>query len=303
MNKKLLSVAVAAAMVTPVAAMADTTLYGDVNNMIVHTDDGATDTWDIEDNSSKLGVKVSEDLGNGMTAIAQIELSVETADDALDSTDGDSEDRLGFVGLTGGFGTFIMGRISSPYQASVNKTDIMFHGGGELDQDGQDRYGEIMSYVTPNFGGFSATIAAIVSNNSLTAPTWEDGIDAEVITLDYNNGPLSVGLGITNYEGTVNENYWGIAASYNFGNFTIIGEYQDGEDVGSDQMWGLAFKAGFGNNTVYGQYNEEDSSNDDYFGIGLSHAFSKRTNAYVEYATLDTGTDTNTFTIGLKHEF
>jgi predicted porin len=102
MNKKLLTLAVAAAMVAPGAAMAEAVLYGklnvsldyaDVTNVVLPTfsivDGTLVQTslgadfkgWGMSGNgylpgvnrASRIGVKGSEDLGNGLKAIYQVE--------------------------------------------------------------------------------------------------------------------------------------------------------------------------------------------------------------------------------------
>ncbi|MES9963789.1 MAG: porin [Candidatus Sedimenticola sp. 20ELBAFRAG] len=306
MNKKLLSVAIAAAMVAPVAAMADTTLYGKVDNFLISEDTASSDTWGINNNSSRLGVKVSEDLGNGITAIAQIEMLIDTSEEALSTTSAATGNRLGFVGLTGGFGTFIMGRVGSPYQSSVNKTDIMNVVGTDYDLDNRDRYGETMAYVSPNMSGFSATVAMVSSQTSLSVD--DDINDALILALDYNNGPLSVGFAMRDGDaaaaGDDGLNEWGLGLKYNFGNFAVMAEYQDDKDTA--EAWGLAASATFGNNVAMIQYGEAEADSgakmDEQWGLGLTHNMSKRTKAYVEYSDEDIS-DTQKFVIGLSHSF
>ena len=81
MNKKLITLAIAAAF-APAVAMADATVYGKVH-MSVDSNSGYTTTattkqngTEIVSNSSRLGVKGSEDLGGGLTALYQLETTV-----------------------------------------------------------------------------------------------------------------------------------------------------------------------------------------------------------------------------------
>ncbi|MES9963788.1 MAG: porin [Candidatus Sedimenticola sp. 20ELBAFRAG] len=308
MNKKLLSVAIAAAMVSPVAAMADTTLYGKVDNYLQSSDTASSDDWGINNNSSRLGVKVSEDLGNGITAIAQIEMLIDTSEEALSTTSAATGNRLGFVGLTGGFGTFVMGRLGSPFASSVNKADIMNVLGSDwaTDAAGRDRYGETMAYVSPNMSGFSATVAMVSSQTSLSVD--DDINDALILALDYNSGPLSVGFALRDGDmsaaGDDGLNEWGLGLSYDFGNFAVMAEYEDNKDTA--EAWGLAATASFGNNTVLAQYGESESDAGadiaEVFALGFHHSLSKRTFAYAEYSDEDVS-DTQTFVVGLSHSF
>ena len=105
-----------------------------------------TEGWTTEDNArGRFGIKASEDLGGGLTAIAKYEWKADTTDnksggniasvDIAESIigsdlngDGDSTDivtvnvtsdasltsRESYVGLKGGFGTIMLGNLKSP---------------------------------------------------------------------------------------------------------------------------------------------------------------------------------------------
>ena len=316
MNKKLISVAVAAAFAAPMAASADTTLYGKVNNSLVYNDasisaweeDGvgaerstfstSGDNWDVEDYASRIGVKGSEDLGNGMKAIYQIELQMETADGGSTSRPPDGfGTRLGFVGLTGGFGTFAIGRQWTPYYGSVDKTDIFPM---DLTNDaymGATRTGNAVAYVSPNMSGFTVSGALVMTDDLIADDDADlgykqsDDLDAFNLSADYNNGPISVGASYFSNE-NANTDQWGIAGSYSFGMFKVIGQYEDGDvslasaasgalsglgildsdtldaidelyvdglPKGDGSAWAIAGQATFGNNVIGLKYGERDA--------------------------------------------
>ncbi len=76
MKKSLLTIAVAATMVAPAIAMADATLYGNVHVSINAADNDiptAQNKLDMTSNTSAIGVKGSEDLGDGMKALYKVE--------------------------------------------------------------------------------------------------------------------------------------------------------------------------------------------------------------------------------------
>ena len=64
----------------------------------------------VNSNSSRLGVRGTEALGGGLSAIFQIESSIQA-----DSTGGTLAGRETFVGLQGAWGTFKMGYFLAPY--------------------------------------------------------------------------------------------------------------------------------------------------------------------------------------------
>ena len=124
MNKKLVAVAVAGMLAAPLAAQAQTanvTLYGRLNldaevinvKQDVVGGGGKQNVFRVMSNSSRLGVRGSEALGGGLSAVFQIESAVgATAGGGLGSTLGTRET---FVGLQGGWGTVKMGYFLTPY--------------------------------------------------------------------------------------------------------------------------------------------------------------------------------------------
>jgi len=302
MNKKLLAVAIAASFVAP-AVMADTTVYGLIDTALVNTDtQGGSSVWDVENGNgtSRFGVKGTEDLGNGMKAIFQLEWAATTVDGGPNAGTG-LDNRLSIVGLTGGFGTVAMGRQWTPYYFAVNKTNIFNIAGTNNASQAMSRTGNAVAYVTPNFSGFSAALAFVVDG----ADAGDDGADAMNLALKYDNGPLSVGFGYHDYDAG-NLTQMGLGAKYKMDMFAVMGQIEKKEVSGAADVdsWNLAAEAYFGNNTLKVAYGEKDV-NMDQFSIGLQHNFSKSTRAYVEYSTADNGAaaDVDKFGIGLRHDF
>lgn len=330
--KKLLTIAIAAAVAAPMVASAETTLYGRVDTALINTDSDTVsgDVWDVTTNSSRIGLKGDEDLGNGLKAIFQYEFAANTSEGGSYTGGAASlNNRLGYVGLTGGFGTVAIGRQWTPYYGSVDKTDIMNLnpstggiGGTSVDAGSNSYYlglartGNALAYVSPDFNGFSAKVAMIMNDSRTTAAADpSDGLDAYNISLDYNNGPLSVGFSYLDFDNAIAAgDRWGLAGKYNFGNFAIIAQYEDLDDApnttntGGDS-YGLAGQAFFGNNTVYAVYGEKDldASATDLatWGIGVQHNFSKATRIYADYIQEEksASVDASTFGIGLRHDF
>ncbi len=312
--KKLLSIAIAAAVAAPMAVSADTTLYGLVDNSIRNVDNGTYDAWDISSGNntgSRIGVKGDEDLGNGLKAIFTVEWGIDTADaGAVGAT------RQAFVGLNGGFGTVAVGHQYSPYYKTVGSvTNNANLPGTRAWSNGTVRLGSSIAYISPNFNGFEVWAGA-VADNSVTNATYTSA-DATELGLKYANGPLTAGIAMTAYDdntaATGSGDVWGLVGKYNFGNFMVGAMYEDvdnttGTTDGGDS-WGLIAEAYFGNNTVIFQYGELDAntvgSDIDEFNIELQHNFSKRTAAYVGYNEQDneTAVDTSQFGIGLRHSF
>jgi predicted porin len=217
MNKKLVAVAVAGMLAAPLAAQAQTanvTLYGRLNlDMEVinvkqdttqnpgntGTDGNATkqNIFRVVSNSSRLGVRGSEALGGGLSAIFQIESAVSAANGGgLGSTLGTRET---FVGLQGGWGTVKIGYFLTPYDdihpifgnvptlaTSILGTQALWSNtgwagnyqyGGAFD----DRAANSIRYDSPNIAGFTGSVQ----------------IGTATAGGDPTNGPQAITTGIT----------------------------------------------------------------------------------------------------------
>lgn len=173
MQKKLLTIAVAAALAAPVAAMADVTVYG-VMHYSYDWVDGAQSLGnankDVSEDAtgvsreSRIGFKGAEDLGGGLKGVWQIEGKVDSsANDKLAF-------RNTFVGLAGGFGTILAGRHDTPYKLSTGKLDPFADRAGDYNMVigsfngavvSDERAPQTIAYVTPNWSGFSGAIAYV----------------------------------------------------------------------------------------------------------------------------------------------
>ncbi len=133
MKKTIIATAVSAALMAPVAAQADVTVYGRIHQGIklVNPEMGDSKT-DFVGIGSRFGIKASSDVGNGMTVSAQYEFQVDSdvaKTKATDNRDGNAikQTRLAKVGVSGGFGSVDLGQQWSAYYNSVGVAmDPMF---------------------------------------------------------------------------------------------------------------------------------------------------------------------------------
>jgi len=330
MNKKLITMAVAAAMLAPLAAVAETTLYGSVRPSVDSWDDGSGDSsvMDVRDNYSRIGVKGSEDLGSGLKAIFQFEWGLAAGDDKPNqgyeggSYGGGLANRIAQVGLNGGWGTGVLGRMTTPYKNSVDKGDIF---NSARDQSAAyvsdvagSRIGNALAYVSPDFNGFSGRLMLVMDDdNEHTPHGTEDGVDIWNVSADYNNGPLSAGLSYAKAQNDdENSDIWGIAGRYNWDMFALIGVYEDGDirnaaGTGTDshKEWTIAGEGYFGNNTIRARYGDRSGDDDGTgWGLGYQYNFSTRTRVWAEYHSGDedlntTVDDTTVISLGMRHDF
>lgn len=132
--KNSLSLLVAMASLTPVAAMADVTLYGKANVSLEWVEQGDESHTALESNASRIGFKGSEKINDSLEAIYQLEYEAHFDDGS--TTFGH---RNLFVGVKGGFGQLIGGRFDTPLKMAQNKVDVF-----------NDLRGDIRNFITPN---------------------------------------------------------------------------------------------------------------------------------------------------------
>lgn len=161
MKKKLIAFAVAATL-APAAAMADATVYGRVHASLDSVSGIAAEknNLSVNDNSSRFGVKGSESLDGGLKALYQIESGVSANGTAGNAFSGV---RDSYIGLTGGFGTFLTGRLPAANQYVYDSNlfadqmgDAANFTGGSLANVG--RANSALHYVSPNMSGASVAL-------------------------------------------------------------------------------------------------------------------------------------------------
>ena len=104
MNKTLIAAAVSAALMAPVAAQADVTVYGRVHQGIQIVNPAMGDsTTDFVGIGSRFGIKASSDLGNGLSASARYEFGVISDQDKNKDKVSIDKTRIATVGLSGPF--------------------------------------------------------------------------------------------------------------------------------------------------------------------------------------------------------
>lgn len=273
MQKKLIALAVAGLVSAPVFAQSNVTVYGVVDLTMErveatnHTINGGAvalpqDSYSAtrqSANSSYIGFKGVEDLGNGLKAVFQLETQF-WPDKASDQTTRIG-DRDSYIGLTGGFGTVLMGTLTHPIRAMGAKTDFTpggtglgFTGAifGELNgvrTAPDQRANNIVAYVSPSYSGLTVTGAFIAGENRNQNNEWNGtsaGYSAKEknqyqVAVQYENGPIYLGVAyhdakdftdhITNSTGSKDFRDVRVAGMYNFGQGTTISALWDRQGV------------------------------------------------------------------------
>ena len=235
MQKKLIALAVAGLMAAPAFAQSNVTVYGRVdygfmsrngNSGDVDGVNGKTELAPGIQGGSRVGFKGAEDLGNGLKALFELEFgSIKN-----DSTTGLTGNRHAYVGLTGGFGTVVGGRLDGVRYGVYGKYDPFGNGTvGNITQitPQVDRADNAIAYISPDFAGFGLVLAYSTDvagvegshcSHATSTTTTDSGGDTtttagtavgrnatdtcgnagdnrlQTAMLTYNNGPISAAL-------------------------------------------------------------------------------------------------------------
>lgn len=334
MNNKLLALAVGSALgLAPVVApQAKVTVYGHAQVEISNQDVNGSDTNKVTDEArGRLGVKASEKLGNGMTAIAKFEWKIDTTQGGAATGQRES-----FVGVKGNFGTIELGNLKSAYKYSggvgydafvATTLEARNNGGMSGSTLGSKAFGHngflanSIGYKSANFNGLSfwGTYSPD-ENGSLT------GADGNYsFGLNYRNGPFEVGVaGVSNdaitnvgvdsngdpIENSASGEGIKVYGKYKFGNHTFLGQFETLEPNGSPdvEVWFGGYQMKMGNNTLVFQTGNTDFGSNtadvDYYTIGAIHNLSKKTRLFGGYRNTEQGSsETEVLSIGLRMIF
>jgi predicted porin len=323
MERILFTLAVATALATAMtAARAETTLYGNLNESINSYDtDAGGDDVNLKSNTSAIGIKGSEDLGSGLSAIYQAEFQFDPADASGFSG------RDQWVGLTTNkLGKVRFGTISHTYKSHGAMIDPLYRtslegrafglqsklhsGKGE---NGQGRMTRQIRYDSPSWAGFDFTLDYSLDDDANDAS--DDNTYAA--GAKYKNGGILVFADYITSDAGGDDNAWAVGGSWTFGNFGLYGQYEgdggliaqqgvynpdtaaadwngDGQNTwfaGASYTWGNTLFFG-----GYGQADDADTGGSIPNGIdtgytswtlAVDHHLSKRTDVYAGYNRLD----------------
>ncbi|MGO9445944.1 MAG: porin [Thiobacillaceae bacterium] len=342
MQKKLITLALASAFAVPAfAATSNVDIYGQFDVSYSYVDGinsnpaptgVSTSANRVDSNVSRIGLKGSEDLGDGLAAIWQWEQGINLdagAESSGKTAFGTQRDT--FVGLKGGFGTVLGGTHNTPYKDGTGSLDPFADEAGDYNAiigtfEGYNtsdlRLGNVLAYVTPTFSGLTAAVA--------TSFLKETGMDnhgntpsAYTGTVMYANGPLfaDVGYEQANDVGTtiglsdVTIKSWKVGAGYTLDALTVNALYDHIELDNRLPGGGSVDRGAWGLNGVYnigniglklGFYDAMDVSGNNVNGSntgaklyegGVDYNLSKRTKLYAVYAR--TANDANaTYCVG-----
>lgn len=344
MQKKLIALAVAGLASTAAFAQTNVTIYGIADMAGLYTTSQAANTknqWNINSgvlSTSRLGFKGVEDLGNGLKALFTLEYGL-AVDANTGIGTGTATARQQFVGLTGGFGTVVAGRLqttgldfavassalgSSPALGAFNVVGTgssIATAAAKSVVNGGARADNAVAYISPSFGGVTlAYNHARLSEAALTTNTSD--AYANLVSASYAGGPVTAGLvyGKISLPGTPasdDNTEWGVRAGYDFGVAKLQAAYQTSKDKaignGKDKKYVVSVSAPIGAKVgVIAEYaalsQDKTVGADDQkaWTLASTYSLSKRTTAYAGVVQLNPEGGSNnvtTYAAGLRHSF
>ena len=328
MKRSLFMAAAATVATTSVMAQSNITIYGRLNASVerqktestVFVGEGTPETvsssiWALQNSSSRIGFKGSEDLGGGLKAGFQIEhgFNVDTGAQSQSAFWA----RQSELYLSGGFGTVRLGNFTSEaYYATADYVSMHNHDTGT---SADALYAYIgrntnkIAYRAPEFvKGLS--LEGAMSLKESEAPGTFHTYD---IAANYDAGPLHLGFG---FEKADDAKQFAIRALYEMGAFTFGGYIQRdtdvfGADTGSRTNLRLSGMYTMGPSEFHlnvgraGKIGNIPDSEANQVTVAYNYNLSKRTKVYAFYTALSgDGREIysslkNSLALGVRHNF
>lgn len=314
MKKSLLALAALTAFAGAASAQSSVTLYGRVDLSVVKGI--GSDAKNIANGSgSRLGLRGTEDLGGGLSALFNIEHRF-NADTGAESTGGVRFwNGRSLVGLQGGFGQVVFGR---EYTTAFLGTQLIADPWGwdtVAAQNGITGLGGIAkvrndSSVTYKISAAGFSFGAQIAEATDTINTFAS--KPVNFNVGYGAGPLTAAFG---YEKTgreaagESEKMWSAMVSYNLGFMKPGFYYGKGTALSGADHKGMMFTAtapiGAGEfRASYGTLKANDTSVSKRLAMGYHYSMSKRTTLYVDFANdSEAATSKSGYDVGIKHNF
>ena len=271
-------------------ALAEGTLYGSVRSGIIIQDDGDSDArWDLGSVDggdlgsgdrlwSRIGVRASHELDNGMMAGLHIEKRLDNF-----------RTRHQNVWLGGDMGRITLGQQGSPYHSAVGWDGTNFTGGNfALAPGGSRKQG--VSFAS-NLGGPFDFKALLVDGAPADGAGYGDGVDGFELSGSLSAGGVNLNVGYADNDtasfmgatvggslggigwevgfetmnpdmsGAEDTNLAGLFVDYSLGAGAVYFYYEGESGAGDDKAWVAGYSHGLGSGVkVIGEHRDVDSS-------------------------------------------
>jgi predicted porin len=251
-----------------------------------------TSMWQEPTNNVAIGVQ--EKLGNGLTARATVETSLQG--NTIDAGSTRIGDRQATIGLASSIGSIDLGRNVHSQFLAIATNDAF-----------STIYGSVAGDVH-NLRGLRFGDATFVSLNAMPGVNvnWErsqtPGLEATAMGVNGSVGPVNAA--IARYE-QGNETSTVVGANGKMGNTTLYYSHSDNKGLVNTKGDLVGARQQIGQYAVKGSYGKTSTSVKAY-SVGVDYALSKRTEVGVAYRNVDlvaTANDIKQIGVGLTHRF
>jgi predicted porin len=341
MQRKILAAALFATAF-PIAAFAQSNvqMYGVMDAALSREETGTPgqdSTWKVNSgnqSSSRIGFRGTEDLGDGLKAMFNIEAGV-----AIDTGAADSNlfQRRAVVGLENNFGLLTIGREYSPIAMVAAMSDVFGQGfyGSNLSAFGSQganrltrRLDNSVNLKTSAWNGLRGYLAYSAGEKT-TDPSGD--LIGGALEYNYGNLGLSAGYHTIKRLAVEKDKEMAFGAAFKFDALELKGNYLSADNAGPNNKFkqynvGAAYTIDANKFFFNFQQNKSDSgAKGKAYAVAYSYSLSKRTNLYASYATMDNnnlgvfalnssstnvtpaatalGADPKALSLGLRHTF
>ncbi|GAA0397807.1 hypothetical protein GCM10009133_03520 [Cocleimonas flava] len=316
----MIKTAIAGAIVaaTTATTIADTTLYGRMRAGLVCTDDGSNTDCGLENRSSRFGIKVNQEISDGLTAFGKYEFGVNLDEGAL--SNGEDTNRLAYVGVKGGFGEVSIGTRWSPlYSYVMSPVDPFQLLGGTSGNNVWDlagggyRKGDSINYKN-KFGTTGMHLMVVMDDDDADyggadANGDTDAIDEVQIGAGTKAGPVNLGFAYRDV--TDQGSQIGIHAGGKFGMANLGVSLLNTDPENGDDVLSVATLAGFGlggGKSVNVSIQTTDEDNEPLIvSAEYAHKLSKNYQWFAAVQNADDGDDSTDdvlkYGVGMRLEF
>lgn len=317
MQKKIIALAIAAAISTP--AFADVSMYGILDAAVANISNTGKQSDIIAlsgaMSASRIGLKASEDLGDGLTALAVMEYKIDGETSTGTSLANNARQQM--LALAGGFGTVATGYLQTaawdfagkydPVSGSAaSPYDNIARGDGFLigATAAASRASRALAYISPNIGGLTVAVnyaTALADGTGNLAVADPGGIStkatAGLVSATYADGPLSasaVYASTNTTPATSNASEYALGGSYDLGAAKLSAIYQtqttNAATSKTNKVYSVSAVVPFGNDAVAVSYAASQmdtaSTNSTGYTLGYMHNMSKTVTAYAAYTAM-----------------
>lgn len=308
---RLVATATFALLTIPALAQSNVSLYGRINTSIENQKDGSGQrVTALNDNASRLGIRVNESLGSGLFAGIQLESGFDSSTGANASAGAFFNRRSHIDFGSSRFGSVRMSLwLPGSYFAIADYVSLHNHDTG---RSADALYSFVaftktnkIAYISPNWMGFRTEVSIALGER-----TAKNTID---VSAQYDVGSWHLGAA---YASQSNKEQFAIRALYDWNQWTL-GGYVQRENVESSlngdsrKIARLVAMYKWGQSEVHlnGGYTQRGGSQSEraaQYTLAYNYNLSKRTKLYTYYTAIDSASkikSSDSFAVGVRHNF